>query len=142
MKKTEPTINLPGVELDQEVAKFIMGWSEIAPGDMEPLVGYLNYQTHIARRTGDKSGNYLVTPFTPSTDIVNAMEVIAKMGEDGWSVSMTIHGPGQQNGVKFYRSGKLLGKRIFDVQELPGAWSVKKSLPHAICMAALLTLGL
>lgn len=115
----------PGRELDALVAKRIMGWN---------VGGYMNMQW--VCNDGKDTGWYLTefgsqecNPFSPSTDIAAAWEVVDKLGE---RFSFYFHTRGRMTDISV----------IHWPDNLKGGFDVSgETAPHAICLAALKAVG-
>jgi len=78
MEKQE---QVEAAKLDAEVAEKIMGWPKLEIGQMEPLAGYWDRYYYIEVRYEDSRGDWPSKKWSPSTDIKDAFDVVAKMKE-------------------------------------------------------------
>jgi hypothetical protein len=102
-------------ELDRLVAEKVMGW------EYKENEGYPYYR--------GKNIGLDINDFHPSTNISQAFEVVEKMIADGWvEMAMVYKNIEKVWEVEFYKEGIS-----FD-----GGDSFDKSLPRAICIAALM----
>lgn len=106
-----------GRELDALVAEKVMGWKR---HDLGPINGV---------RWVNKDGRIIDTehPFTYSTDIAAAWEVVEKMEKDGWQASG--HMSATETGYWNFQFTKINEQKQF--------YALTKTVPYAICLAAL-----
>jgi len=147
----------PGPELDALVATEVMGWHEwignadyngpfpmFAPGDAKDGWGLMVY---LDERDDDVSKYW-----SPSTSIADAWEVICKMQEGGWNITLQGNWHDDWTVSGFAGDPSCPYKKPYDPQDGHGYsqidtdddWADRfgcMTAPHAICLAALRAVG-
>jgi hypothetical protein len=119
---------MAGRELDAEVARVVMGWTDIVVSDIGAFGHPLILKPEWAR---------IIVPHY-STDIGAAWEIVQRMRALGWSLVIGLNGAAtNQNGAKFIRAAYLLGFSIFDGDRSDGYDAVAETASLAISLAAL-----
>ena len=117
----------PGRELDALVAEKVMGWWW---GDDESPAGAGWYEHDDPKRARD---------WSPSQNIADAWEVVEKLVADGFSPDL-LHMPHQPESSWTCHIDNSLGDTKTYIG-IPVAACSGKTVPHAICLAALKAVG-
>lgn len=128
-----------GRELDTLVAEKVMGWTA-KDGRWHDADGKDLGSDHADNDLGLGDYYYPDEHWSPSTDISSAWEVVEKLQADGWGLSLDSPGfrPGQWRCLlqrcDSPDDGRVRVSSLIEVEE-------STTGPHAICLAALKSVG-